>query len=155
MTNKRPVQLLVGVASLVTALTLLVGVPLLLVASVGWPLPTSIPSLGAIEQAARSGVDDQVVVNTLAVVAWIAWAQLALAFVVETVTVIRGRPAPHAPFLPGFRIDRGAPRHRNPHARLDRPASPRLRCTRHLPGRADDRSGVPTGPCPISNAEPG
>ena len=45
------------------------------------------------------GVDDQVVVNTLVVVAWIAWAQLALALVIETVTVIRGRrvtatPAP-------------------------------------------------------------
>ena len=77
MTNERPVHVLVGVASLVTALTLLVGVPLLLLVSVGWPLPTSIASLRAIEQAARSGVDDQVVVNTLAVVAWIAWAQLA------------------------------------------------------------------------------
>jgi len=104
MTNKRPVQLLVGVSSLVTALTLLAGVPLLLVITVGWPLPTSIPNLAALEQAARSGVDDQVVINTLAVVAWIVWAQLALAFVLETVTAIRGRPAPHALFLPGFRM---------------------------------------------------
>src|SRR5690606_33464447 len=104
MTNKRPVQLLVGVTSLVTALTLLAGVPLLLMTLVGWPLPTSIPSLGALEQAARSGVDDHVVVNTLALVAWIAWAQLALAFVIETVTLIRDHPVPVAPLLPGFRM---------------------------------------------------
>jgi len=104
MTNKRPVQLLVGVASLVTALALLAGVPLLLVTTVGWPLPTSIPNLAALEQAARSGVDDRVVVNALAVVAWLAWVQLALAFVVETVTAIRGRPAPRALFLLGFRM---------------------------------------------------
>jgi len=93
-----------GVASLLATLALLVGVPLLLVMWVGWPLPTSIPSLDALEQAARSGISDQVVVNTLAVIAWIAWVQLTLALIVEAVAVARGGPAIHLPVLPGFQV---------------------------------------------------
>ncbi len=133
MTNKRLAHVLVGVASLVTALVLLVGVPLLLVSSVGWPLPTSIPSLGTLEQAARSGIGDQVVVNALAVIAWLAWATCTLAFAVETATIARGHHATSLPVLPAS----GSPWrvcHRNPHARLDRRA-------RGCPRRTDDRPG--------------
>lgn len=104
MTGGRPVRAVRGVASLLATLALLVGVPLLLVMRVGWPLPTSIPSLDALEQAARSGISDQVVVNTLAVIAWIAWAQLTLALIVESVAVARGGPAIHLPVLPGFQV---------------------------------------------------
>jgi nucleoid-associated protein YgaU/DNA-binding SARP family transcriptional activator len=93
-----------GVASLLATLALLVGVPFLLVTWVGWPLPTSIPSLDALEQASRSGISDQVVVNTLAVIAWIAWVQLTLALIVEAAAVARGGPAIHLPVLPGFQV---------------------------------------------------
>ena len=102
--NNRRSQLLRGVLSLVATLALIVGVPLLLAALVGWPLPTSIPTLDALEQAARSGISDQVVVNTLAVIAWIAWAQLTLALVSEAVGVARGRQAIHLPVLPAFQV---------------------------------------------------
>ncbi|MCZ7537876.1 MAG: LysM peptidoglycan-binding domain-containing protein [Acidimicrobiia bacterium] len=104
MNGHRAVRMLRGVVSLLATLALLLGVPLLLTTWVGWPLPTSMPSLDALEQAARSGISDEVVVKTLAVIAWIAWAQLALALLVETIAVARGRQAIHLPVLPGFQV---------------------------------------------------
>jgi DNA-binding SARP family transcriptional activator/LysM repeat protein len=89
---------------LVATLALLAGVPLLLASMAGWPLPTTLPDIDTLENAARSGISDQVVVNTLAVIAWIAWAQLALALVVEAIAVARGRQAIHLPVLPGFQV---------------------------------------------------
>jgi DNA-binding SARP family transcriptional activator/nucleoid-associated protein YgaU len=59
------------------------------------------PRLDAITQAARSGISDEFIVNTLAVVAWIAWAQLALALVAEIVSVVRGIETVRLPLLPG------------------------------------------------------
>ena len=70
-------------------LCLLVGVPVLLATLVGWPLPTTLPSVDSLENAARTGISDQVIVNTLAVIAWLAWAQLALALMVEILAVAR------------------------------------------------------------------
>lgn len=104
MNDRHVMRLVRGAASLVATVVLLVGVPLLLVTWVGWPLPTSMPSLHALEQAARSGVRDEVVVKTLAVIAWIAWAQLGLALLVETIAVARGHQAIHLPVLPGFQV---------------------------------------------------
>src|SRR3546814_20439003 len=91
MTEPRLAVIFRSAVSLVGALALVVGVPLLLATGVGWPLPSAIPRFDAIEQAARSGVSDEVVVNTLAVIAWIAWAQLALALIVEAIAVARDR----------------------------------------------------------------
>ena len=104
MNGRRAVCVLRGAISLVATLALLAGVPFLLAMWVGRPLPRSIPTLDALEQATRSGISDQVVVKALAVVAWIAWAQLALALVVETLAVARGRQAIHLPVLPGFQV---------------------------------------------------
>lgn len=104
MTERRFTRFLRGIVSLAATLALLVGVPLLLAMWVGWPLPESIPGIASIENAARSGISDQVVVNTLAVVAWLAWAQLALSLIVEIVAVARGHQATRLPVLPGFQV---------------------------------------------------
>jgi len=93
--------LLRGVSSLILFLSVLLGPPIALTAAVGWPLPSSIPDLDAINRAARSGVGDEFIVNTLAVIVWLAWAQIALALLVEAAAVVRGRPAIHLPVLPG------------------------------------------------------
>lgn len=93
--------LLRGLGSLILFLAILLGPPVALAAAVGWPLPSSIPDLEAINRAARSGVGDDFIVNTLAVVVWLAWAQIALALLVEAAAVVRGRPAIHLPVLPG------------------------------------------------------
>lgn len=103
-TDSRGRTLLRGLGSLVLFLVVLIGPPIALAAAVGWPLPTSIPDLGAIDLAARSGISDEVIVNTLAVIAWLAWGQIALSFLVEMVAVVRGRPALHLPVLPGVQV---------------------------------------------------
>ena len=104
MTGRRSARLLRGITSLAATLFLLVGVPVLLATLVGWPLPTTLPSVDSLENAARTGISDQVVVNTLAVIAWLAWAQLALALAVEVLAVARGRQAIRLPVVPGFQI---------------------------------------------------
>src|ERR671911_664988 len=82
-------------------LVVLVGVPAALIITVGWPLPRSIPSLEQISDAFNSrGVPVDVVINTLAVILWVAWAQLTGAVAVETVAAIGGRQARRAPVLP-------------------------------------------------------
>ena len=93
-----------GLGSLVVFLVVLIVPPIALAAAVGWPLPTSIPDLGAIDLAARSGISDEVIVNTLALIAWLAWGQIALSLLVEIVAVVRGRPALHLPVLPGVQV---------------------------------------------------
>lgn len=103
-TDSRGRTFLRGLGSLVLFLAVLIGPPIALAAAVGWPLPTSIPDLGAIDLAARSGISDEVVVNTLAVIAWLAWAQIAVSLLVEMVAVLRGRPALHLPVLPGVQV---------------------------------------------------
>jgi nucleoid-associated protein YgaU len=73
-------------------LALVVGVPLLLAMTIGNPL-AAMPGLLA------GDVSDTVVIHLLAIVAYIAWAQFALAVVVEAVAVARRTPAPR---MPGF-----------------------------------------------------
>jgi nucleoid-associated protein YgaU/DNA-binding SARP family transcriptional activator len=100
-------QLLRGLGSLVATLALVVGVPLLLASWVGWPLPSRLPHLDTLEQAAQSGVRDEVLVNTLAVIAWLAWAQIVLALVVEVIALLRGRQPVHLPVIPGLQVTAG------------------------------------------------
>ena len=78
-----------------TALTgLLVGVPLALALTVGWPLPHSLPTVDEVRTLlATSGIPDVVLIDTLAVICWIAWLDLALATVVELGATIAGRAA--------------------------------------------------------------
>lgn len=104
MTARRSRRLLRGITSLAVTLLLLVGVPVLLATLVGSPLPTTLPSIDSLENAARTGISDQVVVNTLAVIAWLAWAQLALALMVEILAVARGRQPIRLPVFPGFQL---------------------------------------------------
>ena len=96
-----------GLGSLAVLLGLLIGAPLALTSWVGWPLPTSAPDISSLEQALRSGISDDVIVKTLAVIAWIAWAQIALAITAEVVAVARRRPSVHLPVMPGFQAAAG------------------------------------------------
>ena len=69
-----------AVGSGVALLALLVGIPLVLMATVGWPLPDRWPAPSAMLTALQQGnVPAEVVVNALAVVVWLLWAQLAWA----------------------------------------------------------------------------
>ena len=91
-----------GVGALIIVLAFIIGVPTGLVAFVGWPLPTSLPTLDQIQLAFRSGIDPQLLINALAVVVWIVWAQLVTALIAESIAAVRGRTARRLPVLPGL-----------------------------------------------------
>ena len=91
-----------GFGALIVTLLLVVGVPLGLIAYVGWPLPTRLPTLDEIQLALRSGIDPLLLINTLAVIVWITWAQLVAALTVEFTAVARGKAASRVPVLPGM-----------------------------------------------------
>ncbi len=79
-----------------TALAILIGFTFGVPAGlfyIGWPLPTTLPNVDQIQLALRSGIDPQLLVNTLAVIVWIVWAQLAVAVTVEVAAAVRGRMA--------------------------------------------------------------
>ena len=79
-----------------------VGVPLLLTRLAGWPLPTAVPNWSNVYWAVRQqNVPAEFVVKAIAVVAWIAWAQLMWAIVWELAVNVprqlRGQRARTAP----------------------------------------------------------
>ncbi len=90
-----------GLAATLLTVALLAGPPWLLTTFVGPPLPASWPDLDTLRQLATTGVTDTFVITTLAVIIWIAWAQLAVAIVVETAAAIRRSPPIRLPLLPG------------------------------------------------------
>jgi hypothetical protein len=77
-------RLATGLVGTALTVALLVGPPWLLTTFVGSPLPSSWPDLDTLRTIATVGVTDTFVITTLAVIVWIAWAQLAVAIVIET-----------------------------------------------------------------------
>lgn len=96
-----------GLAALVLLLGLIVGPPRALVHFVGWPLPTRLPGVDEMTTAARSGIDDLLIVKALAVLGWLTWTQIAIASAVEIVALVRGRAARRAPVLAGLQVGVG------------------------------------------------
>ncbi|MGH3432560.1 MAG: LysM peptidoglycan-binding domain-containing protein, partial [Thermocrispum sp.] len=101
---RRTSQLLKGLAALAATATLTAGIPAGLVHYVGWPLPTRLPTFDEILLALRSGIDPQLLINTLAVIVWVAWAQLIVALTYEVVAAVRGRVARRAPVMPVIQV---------------------------------------------------
>ncbi len=95
-------QLVVSLTAVMILLLVMVVLPGVLIVVVGWPLPTALPGPGALTTAIEQrNVAAEVVVNSLAVVVWILWAQLMWALVWESVVNgrrlargLRSRPAP-------------------------------------------------------------
>ncbi len=76
------------------AIAVLGGVPYCLLAYVGNPLPTIVPSAADIGNALSNGqIDPQTWIKALACVVWVAWALLTLSLVVEVAAVVRGGTA--------------------------------------------------------------
>lgn len=95
---------LAGLLALGVILALLAGVPVLLL-WLGAPfLPDTLPSWTDITTALTSRDDGTLIVGLLFVAAWLAWAYLAVALLIETVAAIRRIPAPA---VPGFRLPQG------------------------------------------------
>jgi DNA-binding SARP family transcriptional activator/LysM repeat protein len=99
-----------GLLSALTAacglLALVAGTPVLLIAIAGWPLPTTMPDLESLRTALeQQHIPAELVVNTLAAVVWIIWAQLLWALVWETTVngprLVRGQRVRPAPLVVG------------------------------------------------------
>ena len=99
--NRPLTRLASGLTGATVTLLLLVGPPWLLTTLVGPPIPTSWPDLDTLRSIATVGVTDSFVITTLAVIIWIAWAQLAVAIAAELAAAFRRRPAIRLPLLPG------------------------------------------------------
>lgn len=92
-----------GLAALVALAGALVAPPLALARFVGNPLPQRVPPLDEmVDGLARTGINDRTVIGVLAILAWIIWAQLALAVVAEIGAVAGRRPTRRLPVLPGL-----------------------------------------------------
>ncbi len=87
-----------GLGALAAVAALAAGVPAGLWAAVGWPLSRNVPGWSDVARALRDTyVPDEFIINALAVVCWLAWAQLIAALAVEAVAAIRRRPAIRVP----------------------------------------------------------
>ncbi|MGD9754283.1 MAG: hypothetical protein AB7W59_25105, partial [Acidimicrobiia bacterium] len=88
-------RIVAGIGALGTIAALLAGVPLLLYALAGSPLPGALPAWNDIVDTLGSrGMSDNLLVDVLALVGWVAWLQVAASIVIEITAWGRGRPAP-------------------------------------------------------------
>lgn len=79
-----------GILAALALATLVVGVPLLLVREVGWPLPTTIPSWSEVSQSITTGaIEDATIIKALAGLVWLAWANFAAGVLVEASAIAR------------------------------------------------------------------
>ncbi len=84
--DEAPRRPLIGLAALVGALALLVGVPAALVLLVGNPLPTAVPSRDWL----TTQVTPELVIKVLAGVVWVVWAHFCVCFLTEWRALRRG-----------------------------------------------------------------
>jgi len=99
---RHAMTILRGIGALIATLVFVIAVPAGLVSYVGWPLPATLPSIDQFQLALRSGIDPQVLINTLAVIVWIVWFQIVIALTAETIAAVRGGTARRLPVLPGL-----------------------------------------------------
>lgn len=90
-----------GIAALAALAALLVGVPVVLLAAAGNPLPERIPSLQEIQDFLARPDVSVVLVTALAIAGWIAWALFALSVVLRLIAHLVDFAA--TPRLPGRR----------------------------------------------------
>ena len=92
-----------GMASVMLLVGLLIGVPILLILGVGWPLPQGIPSGSDIVTTIKTGaVPPSTIWKSISVVVWVLWFLLFAGVGVEAWAHLRGRVAPRVAFLPSF-----------------------------------------------------
>jgi len=96
MRSTRPATVLRGVAALAAMLALVLGVPVLLLAMIGNPIPH--------QWSWDQPLTNDAILGVVACAAWLLWAQLAICVAVETIAEIRlaaGRSADWLSRIPG------------------------------------------------------
>lgn len=92
-------QLARSLGALILLVAILIAPPVFLAHSVGWPLPTRLPTVDQIRQSlSGSTIDDHTIVKALALVCWVAWLHILLSVAVEVHAYVRGTIARHVPF---------------------------------------------------------
>ncbi|HSK98399.1 MAG TPA: LysM peptidoglycan-binding domain-containing protein, partial [Euzebyales bacterium] len=91
-----------GLLATAALLAIVVGVPVALVRFVGWPLPSTVPTVDAIGAALRYGhVAPGTLLKALAVIVWMAWLLLTAGVLLEAMALLRGTVARTVPTLAG------------------------------------------------------
>ncbi|WP_046771950.1 LysM peptidoglycan-binding domain-containing protein [Jiangella alkaliphila] len=88
-----------GLAALLGLAALMLGVPVVLWAAGGSPLPGEWPSFADVRAAAVSPDDGSLFLAVLIVAGWLGWGTFILSLLVEVPAVLRGRPARRLPGL--------------------------------------------------------
>ncbi len=95
-------RLLDGLRALLAAAVLtalIAGVPLVLYALAGSPLPAHFPGLGEIGYALTHRDDGTLFLALVKAASWAAWASFVASTLIELASRIRGRATPHLPGL--------------------------------------------------------
>lgn len=138
---------LVGLFSVLGIVVLLVGVPLFLTLVAQPYLPSSLPTANQVMQALTSPDNGTVVVVLLWVVAWAAWAYLAIAILVELWAALRRVPAPR---LPGFGLPQGIAKSLVAGALLLAVSTPGLASAAPNPSPVDTKPAAPAATATIA-----
>lgn len=93
-TSTRPTarQITSGLGALAVLGTALAGIPAVLTATVGWPLPHHLPGIGQIGAAFDKPIPDSFWPHLFATLAWVAWAYFAFSVAANLIARFRGRP---------------------------------------------------------------
>jgi DNA-binding SARP family transcriptional activator len=88
----RLARILIRTAAALLLLAVVAGLPAALVHYVGWPLPRSLPDFGQLTGWLHTPVTDTVIINLLAIAAWLLWAAFLHAIGHELLDTWRGMP---------------------------------------------------------------
>ena len=96
-------ELLRGLTSAALLAGLLIGVPILLIFGVGWPLPQGLPSGSETTSAIRTGaIPSSLILKLVSFILWILWLQILAGVMLEVWAHFHGRVAPQVAFIPQF-----------------------------------------------------
>lgn len=88
---------LLGLVGLLGILAVLIGIPTLLLSIGANPIPSALPSWQQVLNQLTAPDDGTAIIWVLTAAAWLAWAFLAFAIVIEIVSRLRGVRAPRLP----------------------------------------------------------
>lgn len=106
--RRRGTDVIRGLLATVGIAGFVIGVPIALAAVAPIRVPSSVPSFGGVIDALSRPDDGNLLIGTLTVIAWLAWAAFALPVVVELIASLRGVRTPRLPLLaPAQRLAAG------------------------------------------------
>jgi hypothetical protein len=90
-------QVVGGLGALCVLVIGLIGIPIVLAALVGWPLPHHVPSGGQAAHALSTSIPDSFWPRLFAALAWLAWAYFVFSAAASLIAQLRGhRPGRHS-----------------------------------------------------------